>query len=111
MNNQGFIWVETLVSLNVILLVMTTIIPIYTTIQKEKQVIKEGSLIEMQLFNELHIVLNDSPIPEESFTKQVENREVTYQFFTKEEYIKGCATWKNAKGKSEERCLYGIRNK
>lgn len=110
MNCKGFIWIETLVSLNIILIVMTTIVPIYTTVQKEKSVIEERSLTSLQLFNELQIVLNDPHISEQSFTKQIAKRVVNFNFTTDKDYVKGCATWKNAKGKNEERCLYGIIN-
>lgn len=110
MNSNGFIWIETLVSLNIVLIVMTIIVPIYTTVQKEKLIIKERSLTSLQLFNELQFVLNDSSETERSFTKHIEQREVNFQFSIEDDYVKGCATWKNAKGKNEERCLYGIAN-
>lgn len=108
MNSNGFIWVETLVSLNIVLIVMTIILPIYTTIQKEKLIIKERSLTTLQLFNELQFALHDAAEMERSFTKQIDKRQVSFHFSIEDEYVKGCATWKNAKEKNEKLCLYGI---
>lgn len=85
-------------------------LPIYTTIQKEKQTLAERSLISLELYNELHIALNDAHASNQSFSKQIANQSVFFQFLNEKEYVKGCASWKNAKHKNEERCLFGIPN-
>lgn len=108
-NRNGFIWIETLVSLHVILVIMTTVIPIYTTVQKDKQILHDRSVYSLELFNELQIILHgEDKLVEKVFKKRLAGREVTFEFSTEGDYRKGCATWKNAKGKMEKRCLYGI---
>lgn len=108
-NEEGFIWVETLVSLHVVIVIMTIAIPIYTTIQKENQLLHERSVITLALFNELQVVLNEDNITVPlTFDKKIDRIPMTFTFKEEEEFIKGCVTWKNAKNKGEKRCLYGI---
>lgn len=87
---------------------MTTMLPIYTSIQKEKLTLEERSRISTELLNELHLVLHDKNEWERSFTKQIANRSANFTFSREDEYVKGCVNWTNAKDKHEERCLFGI---
>lgn len=108
-NKKGFIWIETLVSLHVVLLITATIIPIYTTIEKERKVFDDRSIISLHLFNELQTILQDSSIRESTmFTKNIKQQDVSFVFVREGKYSKGCASWLNAKKMKEKRCLYGI---
>lgn len=108
---NGFIWIETLVSLNIVLVVMTLIVPIYTSIEKEKQVLHEQSLISLGLFNEFQTVLHERQIDKSTmYQEKINDRQVTYQFTSEGVFLKGCVNWENAKQKQEKRCLYGIPN-
>jgi|SRR5699024_10888371 len=108
-NNKGFIWIETLVSLHVVILITATIIPIYSTIEKERAVFDERSVISLHLFNELQTILqNKSSHKSTSFTKNIKQKEISFVFVREGEYSKGCAEWLNAKKIKEKRCLYGI---
>ncbi|HLR72083.1 MAG TPA: hypothetical protein VK085_11730 [Pseudogracilibacillus sp.] len=108
-NNKGFIWIETLVSLHVVILITAAIIPIYTSIEKERTVFDERSVISLHLYNELQIILQDKSFRKSTmFTKSIKQQEVSFVFVREGEYSKGCAEWLNAKKIKEKRCLYGI---
>lgn len=106
---NGFIWIETLISLHIVLVLMTTAVPIYTSIQKEKEVLKDRSIYSLYLFNELQEVLHDeSGAFNQRYEQVIDKRNIVFNFKMEGEYVKGCATWENAKKKSETRCLYGL---
>lgn len=88
---------------------MTTVVPVYTTIQKEKTILHERSIVSMELYNELQQVLYEGIDGKgHKYIKHIEDRPITFMFIEEGEYIKGCATWSNEKHKQENRCLYGL---
>jgi len=87
----------------------TVAIPIYTTIQQEKEVLHERSVFSLHLFNELQLKLGEEEITnDQTFKKNINKQEATFSFTTEGAYVKGCVNWKNAKEREEKRCLYGI---
>lgn len=107
-NNKGFIWIETLISLSIVILLATTIIPIYMTVQQEKRVLHDRTVISFYLYNELNRVLFEENNDEWTETVNIANRTVELTFEEEMEYVKGCVSWQNVKRRMENLCLYGI---
>lgn len=107
-NNKGFIWIETLISLSIVILLATTIIPIYMTVQQEKRVLHDRTVISFYLYNELNRVLFEENNDEWTETVNIANRTVELTFEEEMEYVKGCVSWQNVKSRTENLCLYGI---
>lgn len=107
-NNKGFIWIETLISLSIVILLATTIIPIYMTVQQEKRVLHDRTVISFYLYNELNRVLFEENNDEWTETVNIANRTVELTFEEEMEYVKGCVSWENVKRRMENLCLYGI---
>ncbi|NLI68250.1 MAG: type II secretion system protein [Bacilli bacterium] len=109
-NRNGFIWLETLVSANIVALVLTTLIPIYITVKEEKRILHDRTMISLFLYDELQRELYlANGIHERKERYSVSNRNVTLTFQEKDGFLKGCVSWKNVKGRSEEICLYGLQ--
>src|SRR5690625_2586591 len=107
--SNGFIWIETLVSLSIVMLLATTIIPIYTTLQQEKRILHDRSLISLYLYDELQREILEEHHDEIRMEQvNISDRIVTIQFTLENEYIKGCVSWENVKERTENLCLYGI---
>lgn len=109
MNKNGFFWIETLVSLSIVMIVVSVIIPLHATIKQEKRVLHDRTIISLYLFDELQNTLFiQSDKSERTQSKNISNRHVTITFNRENELIKGCVNWENVKGRSESLCLYGI---
>lgn len=110
--DKGFVWIESLVSLNIFILLFTTLIPIYTTVQKEKTLMKERSIYSLALYNELQDIIYEEGLRNrKTWQEKVKGRSIAFDFTREGAYIKGCVEWKNAKHKKERFCLYGMEEK
>lgn len=109
MKNNGFIWIESLVSLSVIMLLATIIFPVYSSVKKEKRILHDRTVISLFLYDELQRELYYMKLQENrTETITISDCQVTLTFKNEDEYVKGCVTWINVKGRTENFCLYGI---
>lgn len=107
--NNGFSVVEVLVSASVILMLMTTIIPVTSLLEKERTVLGDRRIFVNRLHDELQPFLwSDLSFPA-TYLILINQTDVTFNFTRKENYVKGCATWENARKKRETFCLYGYK--
>lgn len=109
MRINGFLLPEVLLTMNIIILISVTIIPVFTLVAQEKKIIYDRAMIAMDLHDELQVILWDSTQQlKQEFTKSISNQEVSFHFSEENEYIKGCAVWKNVKQRPENICYYGL---
>lgn len=109
-NNRGFTLTEVLVAFSIIMLLVTTFLPIGSIIRKESIVLSERRKISSVLHDELQYFLWEEKIESSvSYFKKITNREVEFRFIPEGELIKGCAKWESIKEKEELFCLYGYR--
>lgn len=109
-NPNGFTLVESLATLSIFLMITLTIVPILYQITLEEEVLKQRRMVQSFLHDELLDTIASS-IPIEfpiSFNKRVNNGpEITFEFVTENNLLKGCANWNNVKKIQETICLYG----
>lgn len=108
--NKGFTLIEVLVAKSIIITLLLTFIPIYSTITYEQHVLKTRLLATSTLHDELLLYTNDA-VKEQTYTKKVNNQSVTIHFTNQTKFVKSCATWTNIKKRKEEICLYGYIEK
>jgi len=108
-NNNGFTLLEVLIAMSIIFMLMTTIIPITSLLERERTVLSERRMFSSKLHDELQPFLwNDLQLPS-SHSDVINLINVTFSFTYEGQYIKGCVNWENARKKSETICLYGLR--
>lgn len=108
--NRGFTLIEVLVAFSLVMLLVTTFIPISSIIQQHTTILSDRRIISSKLHDELLKQLwEEKSLMSESFTENVNKKKVEFYFTIENELIKGCATWDNAKNKNEKFCLYGSR--
>lgn len=95
--------------MSIIFLLVATILPIDIVLKKERKILQDRR--EIILF--LHDSLQEFIWKSETFhpkqqTEQLNGTSVYFQFVKENEFIKGCATWQNVRGKEERICLYGL---
>lgn len=110
LKNKGFTLIEVLVAFSLIMLLITTFIPISTLLQQHTVILSDRRLISSKLHDELIVILADQEknYPQ-SFVKHVSGRHVTFVFSAEKELIKGCGEWENVKNIKEKICLYGYK--
>ncbi|WP_165767881.1 type II secretion system protein [Virgibacillus indicus] len=108
-NNKGFTLIEVLIALSVLLSAVSVIIPTITLLHQEKHVLSDRRAIAFHLHDEMQPFLWEGTNSSSAlFYEKIQNKQVTFQFLTENEYIKGCASWKNVKEIKETYCLYGL---
>ncbi|WP_174613796.1 competence type IV pilus minor pilin ComGE [Virgibacillus ihumii] len=111
-NNKGFSLIETLVALSILVTVITTFIPIKSTIMLHRDILHQKQEVLNSLHEELQIMLmNGDTIPIAAYTINVGRTPVSIGFTVENSLLKGCAEWKNAKNKQQRSCLYGYTSK
>ncbi|MFD2046053.1 prepilin-type N-terminal cleavage/methylation domain-containing protein [Ornithinibacillus salinisoli] len=107
--NDGFSFIEVLISLSIVLLIISTVVPINSLVDKERTTLKERRVISLRLHDELQLILWDKDVQYPK-AKEILIDNTSYQFlFSKENnYLKGCVEWKNAKKQADKLCLYGL---
>ena len=107
-NNKGFTLIEVLIAFSIIVLLVTTFLPIGLLIKKESIVLSERRKVSSMLHDELqHYLFEDAIESSVSYFKKNINRQVEFRFIREAELIKGCAIWESIKEKEERFCLYG----
>lgn len=106
--DNGFAWIETMMILQVLVIVALTIIPIFSILTQEKLIITERTIVMMKLHDELQRAIYEGELERNRFTESIDQRIVHFTFDYEHELIKGCAIWENAKNRDEQFCLYGM---
>ncbi len=107
-NDKGFTFTEALVSLAVLMIISTSIIPLSSFVLQEKKALSQKRIITYKLHDELQSFLHDDFSPN-SFKETIESANVIFTFKeTDDQFIQGCAVYKNIMNRKEEVCLYGI---
>lgn len=109
-NNKGFSLIEVLVANSILLVLLVTFIPIYTTITYEQAVLKNRLMITSALHDELQPIIWQVA-DMENYSKRINKQSVAFSFMLEDQYIKGCANWLNKQDREEEVCLYGLGKK
>lgn len=108
MNSKGFTFTEALVALNIVLVIVFTVAPIIYTIHFERQILYDRRTISSKLHDDIQAyVYGDVQLPDD-YVKTINDIPVQVKIKTNNNYIKGCADWKNIKQREEEICLYGL---
>ncbi|RDW19192.1 hypothetical protein CWR48_09080 [Oceanobacillus arenosus] len=109
MKANGFTLIEVIVASAILMSVITTIVPIISTLNKEQQRLSDRRIIVHTLHDEMQPFLWSATSETSSkFTKNVNDQQVAFQFANEDHYLKGCAIWQNVKYAEETICLYGI---
>lgn len=112
LNDKGFTISEVLVSLTVLLIISTAVLPLTTFVAQERKTLSQKRVITYKLQDELQVILQDDFVSTINWEENLQSADVTFQFKeTNEQYIQGCATWNNLMSRQEEVCLYGISEK
>jgi prepilin-type N-terminal cleavage/methylation domain-containing protein len=107
--NKGFTLIEVLIAATILMTVITTIVPIISLVQAERQVLSERRTLSLKLHDELQqfLWLEDITLPA-AYSETIHEKAVQFTFIIENEYVKGCAEWQNAKRRTELFCLYGL---
>ncbi|RDW21932.1 type II secretion system protein [Oceanobacillus chungangensis] len=109
MKNNGFTMIEVIVASVILFSVITTIIPIVSTVEKEQKVLSDRRIMIHTLHDELQSFIVGNPLrkPTEHI-KEINRRQAVFRFSTESDYIKGCVNWENVRKRKETICLFGI---
>ncbi|HLS60613.1 MAG TPA: type II secretion system protein [Virgibacillus sp.] len=106
--NNGFTLVEVLVASSIILMMVTTLLPISLLLYQERLVLSDQRTIHSQLHDELQAFLwTDQLALPVTYFKDVHSIHLHFRFERKGDLIKGCVQWENARRANEEFCIYG----
>ncbi|MFD1850618.1 hypothetical protein [Oceanobacillus bengalensis] len=108
MKINGYSFVEVLIGTVILFTVITTIGPITSQLFKEQAILSDRRIIIYTLHDELQPYLADKHMIPMSLKKNINGKNVFLMFIDENNYMKGCATWKNAREKQETTCLYGM---
>lgn len=112
MNNKGFSFIETLVASALLLMIVTTLVPITNLIINEREELHQKRVFQNELHNQLQHYLWEDPrnIPAR-YNKDVDSTTLSFAFTKEKTLVKGCVEWKNVKKKIKQVCLYGYPEK
>lgn len=109
-DKKGFVLIEALVTITIILTTVSIIIPSSIIVKKERQVLIDQQRIVTKLHDLIQPYIWDSKLlDKDSFSIKVKDRLVTIDISSEQKLIKGCAQWENVKQKTETFCLYGFK--
>lgn len=111
LNNRGFTLLEVLVASSIVLMLITTILPISSLLEQERVVLSERRALASKLHDALQPFLwNDQHLPF-NYSDKINEVDVTFYFVYEGDDVKGCVNWENARDKIETICLYGFRKR
>jgi len=109
--NNGFSLIEVLVAFSMVIMLVFTILPIITLIRQEEVILSDRRHISNRLHDELQPILWNADPLNYTYTQSIRSYSVEFIFENEDQYIKGCAYWKNIKDREEKICLYGFKEK
>ncbi|QGS68864.1 hypothetical protein CV093_11785 [Oceanobacillus sp. 143] len=106
---NGFTLFEVIIASAILFSVITTVVPIVSTLEKEQQILSDRRMMTHTLHDEMQPFIWGSPLrlPIEHI-KEVNQKQAVFRFTTENEYIEGCVSWKNVRERRENICLFGI---
>ncbi|MEN2464972.1 prepilin-type N-terminal cleavage/methylation domain-containing protein [Ornithinibacillus sp. JPR2-1] len=108
-NSKGFTMTEALVSLAVLIVISTALLPLTSFISLEREALSLKRAITYHLHDELQSVLWYG-VPADTYYESIEQVEIEMTFTVMEDdIIQGCANWININNRQEEVCLYGAQ--
>lgn len=111
-NDNGFSYIEILISVSIILMLALLAIPISSKLQIERDVLSDQRQFTQLLHDELQtFIWSSGNTPALHLIRTKKDKEIQISFVPSGHSWKGCATWVNAKHEQEETCLYGIVEK
>ncbi|UJL44840.1 type II secretion system protein [Virgibacillus sp. NKC19-16] len=112
MKNNGFTLIEVLVASSVLMMVISTVVPIISLITEHQSLLSDRRTFNYYLHDELQPYLHqqETALPT-NYSETIHNKTVTFEFQMVNELVKGCAEWQNVKNNNEVICLYGYREK
>lgn len=108
MKDKGFILIDSFFSFSIVILLVISLTPIISLIQKERYTLSEKMKVASLLHDELQEVIfdKDSSLPLKG-TILLEGKNIYIQFLKDEHpFIKGCAKWTNKANREDEICFY-----
>lgn len=112
-SNKGFTLIEVLIASSIIVMMVTTLVPIASLLLHEREVLSDRRIITSRLHDELQpFIWKEHKAPPPSlYTKSIRSTRVKFHFSYEKEFIKGCVEWENVKKRKEKLCLYGLPEK
>ncbi|MBY7143381.1 type II secretion system protein [Virgibacillus sp. NKC19-3] len=112
LKNNGFTLVEVLVASSVLMMVITTVVPILSLISEHQALLSDRRMFSYHLHDALqpYLYQQDTALPT-NYNETIHNKTVAFEFQDENELVKGCAKWQNVKNSKEVICLYGYREK
>lgn len=112
-NNEGFTLIEVLISFSILFMVATTIIPLFSIIEKERTQLNVRLELSNRLHDEIQPYLWENgqhhfPI---QYTRTMDKISVAFLFTMEQNLIKGCVEWRNVHNEAEAVCLFGSPEK
>lgn len=102
MKYNGFIWIESLFTMNIVILIAVVFIPIYVSLQKERLI------LENRLHVSLYVANSFSGKTYKNHSVTINNDNVYISYELKDDVVEGCAKWTNKKKRKEKVCLYAL---
>ncbi|WP_327605832.1 prepilin-type N-terminal cleavage/methylation domain-containing protein [Virgibacillus tibetensis] len=109
LKNSGFTLIEVLIASSLLMMIVTTIVPLLSLLSYERTILGERRAVSYQLHDELqdYIWGENETIPFSSI-ETIDEKEVLFEFKMENEFVKGCAKWENVKKFNEKICLYAL---
>lgn len=106
-DERGLIFIEVLITFSLVLMSVSLMLPTTMMIKGERQVQKERLEIIYRLQTIIHeqVYEKQTPLPY-FFTENIYQKQVHFNLKLDNDFIKGCAKWKNVKQQEENFCLY-----
>ncbi|WP_167751332.1 type II secretion system protein [Lentibacillus salicampi] len=111
-NSKGFTMIEALVAASVLMMVISTLVPLTSLLLNERENLQQKREMANELHNELQPFLreNKRPLPQR-LQKTVDGDEAEFRFTAENNLLKGCVSWENVNDRANQFCLYGYPEK
>ncbi|GGK03240.1 hypothetical protein GCM10007063_26810 [Lentibacillus kapialis] len=111
-NSNGFSLIESLVAASLLMMVITTVIPLTSLLLHERETLQQKQNISGELHHQLQTFLREEQtnLPHR-LLKTIDGTEAEFRFIAESNLVKGCATWKNANERESQFCLYGYQQR
>jgi len=111
-NSKGFSMIEALVAASLLMMIITTLIPLTNLLLKEREALQQKRAIINELHHDMQPFLWDKQLDlPHRLLKTVYGSEAKFRFTAEGNLLKGCATWDNANDRPNRFCLYGYTEK
>jgi len=103
--------IEVIVASSLFLSTIAIFVPILSQLQIEKNILNERRTAAIELHEELQqYIWEKEPTLPAAYITNLSGSSLRFQFTKRDELIKGCVEWQNAKQNKEILCLYAHSN-